>query len=141
MLQTPEEKKRAITRLRRIKGQAEALERAIEINTGCGALLQQIVAMRGAANGLMAEVAESHLRETFGQDQKPSRQRTSGDLDNEIKDVMKIFGPISNNPILRCPDGSMNCLVILPPIAMRKPYSPDCPPNRQDDKRNKDRYR
>ncbi|MCQ4634638.1 metal/formaldehyde-sensitive transcriptional repressor [Shinella sp. CPCC 100929] len=90
MLQTPEEKKRAITRLRRIKGQAEALDSAIEANTGCGALLEQIVAMRGAANGLMAEVMESHFRETFGQDQKPSTQR-AGDVDDEIDDVMKIL--------------------------------------------------
>ncbi|WP_349508004.1 metal/formaldehyde-sensitive transcriptional repressor [Agrobacterium pusense] len=90
MLNSPEEKKRAITRLRRIKAQAEALGRAIEVNTGCGALLEQIVAMRGAANGLMAEVMESHLRETLGQDQKPSTQR-AGDVDDEIDDVMKIL--------------------------------------------------
>ena len=59
MPHSPEEKKRAITRLRRIKGQAEALERAIEAGTDCAPLLQQIVAMRGATNGLMAEVMEA----------------------------------------------------------------------------------
>ena len=31
------------------------------------ALLQQLAALRGAATSLMAEVFESHLRETFGQ--------------------------------------------------------------------------
>ena len=67
MPHSPEEKKRAITRLRRIKGQAEALERAVEQGTDCGALLQQLSALRGATTGLMAEVFESHLRETFGQ--------------------------------------------------------------------------
>ena len=61
-----EDKKRAITRLRRIKGQADALERAIEAGADCTPLLQQIVSMRGATNGLMAEVMESHLRKTFG---------------------------------------------------------------------------
>jgi len=66
MPHSPEDKKRALTRLRRIKGQAEALERAIEAGTDCGLLLQQIAALRGAAGGLMAEVLESHLRETFG---------------------------------------------------------------------------
>ncbi|MFK4825163.1 metal/formaldehyde-sensitive transcriptional repressor [Paenochrobactrum sp. BZR 588] len=66
MPHTPEEKKRVITRLRRIKGQAEALERAVDTGTECGALLQQLAALRGAATGLMAEVLESHLRETFG---------------------------------------------------------------------------
>ncbi|HEV7336635.1 MAG TPA: metal-sensing transcriptional repressor [Bosea sp. (in: a-proteobacteria)] len=66
MPHSPEEKKRAIARLRRIRGQAEALERAVEAGTDCSTLLQQIAALRGAANGLMAEVLEGHLRETFG---------------------------------------------------------------------------
>lgn len=66
MPHSPDEKKRAVVRLRRIKGQAEALERAVETGVDCSALLQQIAALRGAANGLMAEVLESHLRETFG---------------------------------------------------------------------------
>ena len=63
---TAEEKQRAVGRLRRIRGQAEALERAVLAGTDCGTLLQQISALRGATNGLMAEVLESHLRETFG---------------------------------------------------------------------------
>lgn len=66
MPHSPEDKKRAIARLRRIRGQAEALERAVEAGSDCGTLLQQIAALRGAANGLMAEVLESHLHETFG---------------------------------------------------------------------------
>jgi DNA-binding FrmR family transcriptional regulator len=66
MPHTPHEKKRALTRLRRIRGQADALARAIEQGSECGAVLQQLAAMRGAVNGLMAEVLESHLREEFG---------------------------------------------------------------------------
>jgi FrmR/RcnR family transcriptional regulator, repressor of frmRAB operon len=63
---TPAEKKKALTRLRRIRGQTDALERALEAGTDCGAVLQQLAAIRGAVNGLMAEVLESHLREEFG---------------------------------------------------------------------------
>ena len=91
MPHSPEDKKRAILRLRRIKGQAEALERAIEAGIDCAPLLQQIVAMRGAANGLMIEVMESHLRETFG----PGNSSTdTGDVsvyDDNIEGVMKIL--------------------------------------------------
>ena len=65
MPNTAEEKRRVVTRLRRIKGQADALERAVLEGTDCGSLLQQLSALRGATNGLMAEVLESHLRETF----------------------------------------------------------------------------
>jgi FrmR/RcnR family transcriptional regulator, repressor of frmRAB operon len=60
-----QDKKRAITRLRRIVGQAQALERAIADGVECAAALQQLAALRGAVNGLMAEVLESHLRESF----------------------------------------------------------------------------
>ena len=90
MPHSPEEKKRAITRLRRIKGQADALERAIEAGTDCAPLLQQIVAMRGATNGLMAEVMESHLRETF----RPGIERSGkedGTHDEDVEGVMKIL--------------------------------------------------
>ena len=52
---TAEDKKSAITRLRRIQGQALALEKAVEAGTPCSALLQQLSALRGATNGLMAE--------------------------------------------------------------------------------------
>lgn len=65
MPHSPAERKRVVTRLRRIRGQAEALERAVEAGTDCGELLQQLAALRGAAHGLMADVLESHLRERF----------------------------------------------------------------------------
>jgi DNA-binding FrmR family transcriptional regulator len=64
---SPEEKKRALTRVRRLRGQIDALERALEVGTECGPVLQQIAAVRGAVNGLMAGVLESHLREEFTQ--------------------------------------------------------------------------
>ena len=66
MPHSPEEKKRVVTRLRRIRGQTEALERAVLEGTECGDLLQQLAALRGAASGLMTEVLQSHLRETLG---------------------------------------------------------------------------
>lgn len=70
MPHTPQEKKKAISRLRRIRGQTEALERAIETGTECSALLQQLAALRGAVNGLVYEVLEGHLRETFAHSAK-----------------------------------------------------------------------
>ncbi|PAL19389.1 metal/formaldehyde-sensitive transcriptional repressor [Sphingopyxis sp. GW247-27LB] len=91
MPHTSEDKKRAITRLRRIKGQADALERAIEAGADCAPLLQQIVAMRGATNGLMAEVMESHLRETFGVGEDPAVKSEGGDHDDGVEGVMKIL--------------------------------------------------
>ncbi|MDR0253274.1 MAG: metal/formaldehyde-sensitive transcriptional repressor [Brucellaceae bacterium] len=88
MPHSPEAKKRVMTRLRRIKGQAEALERAVEEGTECGALLQQLAAMRGAATGLMAEVLESHLKETF---QQPQKALSPAEMDSEIDQLMRII--------------------------------------------------
>lgn len=88
---SPEEKSRAIARLRRIRGQAEALERAVEAGEECGAILQQIAAMRGATNGLMAEVLESHLRATFGRGDGPPVRPPVTDVDSKIDRVVKIF--------------------------------------------------
>ena len=65
MPHTPEEKKRVLTRVRRVRGQLDALERALEEGAECGPVLQQIAAVRGAINGLMAGVLVSHLREEF----------------------------------------------------------------------------
>lgn len=47
MPHTIHDKKRLLTRVRRIKGQAEALERALEQEVECSAVLQQIAAVRG----------------------------------------------------------------------------------------------
>ena len=67
MPHSPEDKKRATTRLRRIRGQVDALERAVEAGSECAPILQQLAALRGAVNGLMAEILDSHLREEFTQ--------------------------------------------------------------------------
>ncbi|HEY1132676.1 MAG TPA: metal/formaldehyde-sensitive transcriptional repressor [Roseateles sp.] len=52
-------------RIRRIKGQLGSLEEALNGDADCVAVLQQIAAVRGAVNGLMAKVLEDHLREHF----------------------------------------------------------------------------
>ena len=66
MPSTPEEKKKVLTRVRRIRGQIDALERSLEGDAECRAILQQIAAVRGAATGLIAEALESHNRATLG---------------------------------------------------------------------------
>ena len=65
MPHSPEEKKRVLTRVRKVRGQLDALERALEAGADCAPVLQQLAAIRGAINGVMAGVLESHLREEF----------------------------------------------------------------------------
>ena len=75
MPHTVKDKKQLLTRVRRIKGQAEALENALEEGRDCSAILQQIAAIRGAVNGLMVEVLEGHLREHLGAETFTPEQR------------------------------------------------------------------
>jgi DNA-binding FrmR family transcriptional regulator len=59
---TIHEKKKLLNRVRRVTGQIEAIERALNDEKGCTAVLHLIVAARGAINGLMSEVIEDHIR-------------------------------------------------------------------------------
>jgi FrmR/RcnR family transcriptional regulator, repressor of frmRAB operon len=59
---TIKNKENLLARVRRIRGQVEALERALETEKACAEIMQQIAAFRGAASGLMAEVIEEHVR-------------------------------------------------------------------------------
>jgi DNA-binding FrmR family transcriptional regulator len=58
---TVREKSKLLARVRRIRGQVEALERALEAEKGCAEVLQQVAAVRGAISGLMTEVIGDHV--------------------------------------------------------------------------------
>jgi DNA-binding FrmR family transcriptional regulator len=63
MAHTARDKTKLLNRIKRIRGQVEAVERALEGERECTEVLQLIAAIRGATNGLMAEVIEDHIRE------------------------------------------------------------------------------
>lgn len=62
MPHTLREKEKLMLRVRRIRGQIDAIERALAEGKDCGDVLQLIAAARGAMNGLMAELLEDHVR-------------------------------------------------------------------------------
>jgi DNA-binding FrmR family transcriptional regulator len=75
-----------LSRIRRIKGQIEGLERAVSQGGDCYRVLQQTAAARGALNGLMAELIEGHLRShTF------QARSSKSNVDREIKEVMTVI--------------------------------------------------
>jgi DNA-binding FrmR family transcriptional regulator len=59
---TKREKLKLLNRVRRVRGQIEAVERALEGEEGCAAVLHLIVAARGGLSSLMTEVIEDHIR-------------------------------------------------------------------------------
>ncbi|HEX2449710.1 MAG TPA: metal/formaldehyde-sensitive transcriptional repressor, partial [Gemmatimonadales bacterium] len=46
-----------------VRGQVEAVDRALEGGSDCGDVLRLIAACRGGMDALMAEVLEGHIRE------------------------------------------------------------------------------
>jgi len=62
MAHTIEEKKKLLNRVRRIRGQVEAIERTLDQEAECSDVLHNISACRGAMDALMAEVIEGHIR-------------------------------------------------------------------------------
>ena len=77
--------KKLLARVRRIRGQIEGIERAIEGSTDCYAILQQTAAVRGALNGLMAELIEGHIRHHVLEDTK------DGKGTEELIDIVRSF--------------------------------------------------
>ena len=62
------EKTKLLQRLSRIRGQVEAIQRALEGDANSSAVLQQATACRGALDGFIAEVIEDHIRERMVQE-------------------------------------------------------------------------
>ena len=83
-------KQKLLNRVRRLKGQIEAVERSLESEDGCSVILQRITAARGAMNSLMAEVLEDHLRmHVLGSPSEPSANPKAAT--KEVIDVIRTY--------------------------------------------------
>ena len=69
------EKTKLLNRLRRLRGQIEAFERAVGEDQECSRVLQQATACRGALDGFIAEVMEDHIREHMVEPAAPDDPR------------------------------------------------------------------
>ncbi len=84
MSHTVKHRSKLVARVRRIKGQVEAVERALESEIGCTDVLMLVASLRGAINGLNTEVMEDHIRNHVSDpatDPDPERARGTADLD------------------------------------------------------------
>jgi DNA-binding FrmR family transcriptional regulator len=86
---TIREKSKLLARVRRIRGQVEAIERALEEEIGCADVLQVIASVRGAINGLMAEVIEDHVRNHIVAVTLADNERTEGA--NDLLEVVRAY--------------------------------------------------
>lgn len=80
-------KKKLILRVRRIRGQVEGVERALDSDEDCVKIIQAISSIRGALTGLMGEVLESHIAEhVVDRKSKPNPEQIKG-----VKELLKII--------------------------------------------------
>ena len=62
MTHTVRDKDKLLARVRRIRGQVGAIERALTAEVGCEKVMHLLASTRAAMSGLMAEVVEDHVR-------------------------------------------------------------------------------
>ena len=86
MAHTTTGKKKLLTRVRRIRGQTEALEKLLDRDGDCSAILQQVAAIRGAVSGLMTEVLEGHIRDHLGAHDLSPEQRN-----DDVEQVVSVL--------------------------------------------------
>lgn len=82
---TIQDKTRLLHRVRRIRGQLEAVERALAEEHGCAKVMLTLAASRGAIHALMVELLEEHLRSHVVDAASGRKRRTAAD------EVAKVF--------------------------------------------------
>ncbi|GAB4071574.1 metal/formaldehyde-sensitive transcriptional repressor [Ancylobacter sonchi] len=83
-------KAKLLARIRRLKGQMEAIERSLEAEAPCADVLNQVASVRGAINGLTAELIEDHIHEhVLGVEDPAAREAGAEELIDVIRTYMK----------------------------------------------------
>jgi DNA-binding FrmR family transcriptional regulator len=62
MTHIDKEKQKLVARIKRIRGQVDAIERSLTTGDDCADVLMLLANVRGGVNSLMAEVLEDHIR-------------------------------------------------------------------------------
>ena len=82
------ERAKLLNRVKRIRGQMDAVERTISGDENCADVLMLLAAVRGGVNGLMAEVLEDHIRLHLLKD---GHEPMTPDLGEELIDLVRAY--------------------------------------------------
>ena len=89
-MHTIRQKQKLLARVRRLRGQVEAIERALESEAGCEEVMHLIAGARGAMAGLMAAVVEDHVRSHLvDAEQHPGA--LNGEAADQLLDVIRTY--------------------------------------------------
>lgn len=80
------EKNELITRTKKIVGQLESVQRALEQDEHCAEILQRLAAARGSINSLMAELMEDHIRNHM-----PRKNKVSKDAADDVIEILRTY--------------------------------------------------
>jgi len=89
MSHTIREKQKLINRVRRIRGQMEAVERMLVDEKDCAEVMQVLAGVRGAVNGLMGEVIEDHVLMHVAAEGLSQKERDEGAA--ELIDILRAY--------------------------------------------------
>ena len=90
MAHTIADRQKLLNRVRRLRGQVDAVERALESDAGCTEVMRLLTAARGATNGIMAEVVEDHIHmHMIDENRKPTRVEAKAA--HELVDVLRSY--------------------------------------------------
>jgi DNA-binding FrmR family transcriptional regulator len=62
MADLDKEKQKLVSRIKRIRGQVDSIERSLTTGDDCADVLMLLANVRGGINSLMAEIMEDHIR-------------------------------------------------------------------------------
>jgi FrmR/RcnR family transcriptional regulator, repressor of rcnA expression len=80
------EKLDLINRTKKVVGQLEAAQRALEEDAHCADVLQRLAAARGAINSLMGELMEDHIRHHM-----PRNSKSSEEAADDVIDIIRTY--------------------------------------------------
>ena len=89
MSQIEKEKQKLVARIRRIRGQVDAIERSLSNSDDCADVLMLLANVRGGVNSLMAEVLEDHIRNHMIGPEKSSI--SSVELAEDLIDLVRAY--------------------------------------------------
>ena len=88
MSHTDQQKTKLQQRVRRMRGQLDAVERALLKPDDCGDILLLLATIRGGVNSLMAEVLEDHIRFHLTES---SPERIAPELAEDLIDLLHSY--------------------------------------------------
>jgi len=90
MAHTVANKDKLLLRVKKIKGQLNSIEKALEDGKDCFKVLQQISASRGGIQSLMSEVLDGHIKEHLGNHvSNEEREKEIENLTSLLKTYLK----------------------------------------------------